>query len=335
MNMSSVLIALAERFSGITPLIPYYHVVSNERLIHICHLHPYKDERQFMDDVDFLGKRYQPLSPRDLIDFARSGKKIKKGSFIITFDDGYSQIFSVVAPILYKKGIPAIFFLASDFIDNRNLGYRNKASIITEHLRRNPDLRTGHESALREILKTSRDQITERILAIPYGEATMLDEIARVLGIDFQEYLRREKPYLTSPQIRSLMDRGFHFGAHSLDHPLFEALPLQDQLKQTIVSLQFLKNAYGLPYSFFAFPHSDHSIHRDYFREIERIVDLSFGTSGIMKDPIATNLQRVNFERSLRPASQILARQLIKKIVGGRSGRMTINRPADRSHPSG
>ena len=335
MTLSSVLIALAERFSGITPLIPYYHVVSNERLIHICHLHPYKDERQFTDDVDFLGKRYQPLSPRDLIDFARSGKKIKKGSFIITFDDGYSQIFSVVAPILYKKGIPAIFFLASDFIDNRNLGYRNKASIIAEHLRRNPGLRTGHESALREMLKTSRDQITERILAIPYGAATMLDEIAGVLGIDFQEYLRRVQPYLTSPQIRSLMDRGFHFGAHSLDHPLFEALPLQDQLKQTIVSLQFLKNAYGLPYSFFAFPHSDDSIHRDYFREIERIVDLSFGTSGIKKDPIATNLQRINFERSLRPASQILARQLIKKIVGGRSGHMTIDRPADRSHHSG
>ena len=335
MTLSSVLIALAERFSGITPLIPYYHVVSNERLIHICHLHPYKDERQFTDDVDFLGKRYQPLSPRDLIDFARSGKKIKKGSFIITFDDGYSQIFSVVAPILYKKGIPAIFFLASDFIDNRNLGYRNKASIIAEHLRRNPGLRTGHESALREMLKTSRDQITERILAIPYGAATMLDEIAGVLGIDFQEYLRRVQPYLTSPQIRSLMDRGFHFGAHSLDHPLFEALPLQDQLKQTIVSLQFLKNAYGLPYSFFAFPHSDDSIHRDYFREIERIVDLSFGTSGIKKDTIATNLQRINFERSLRPASQILARQLIKKIVGGRSGHMTIDRPADRSHHSG
>jgi peptidoglycan/xylan/chitin deacetylase (PgdA/CDA1 family) len=326
MLIHKMLIRLAERFSDITPLIPYYHVVSNERLSHICHLHPYKSERQFTDDVDFLCKRYQSISLDDLIDFAKHGKKLRKGSFIITFDDGYSQIYSVVAPILVKKGIPAIFFLASDFIDNRNLGYRNKASLIVEQLLRDLDNLRGNKPILSEMLNVPCDQLTKRISAIRYEEAGVLDDIAKLIGIDFKEYLLREQPYLTSSQVRSLIEMGFYFGAHSMDHPFFKDLPMQAQLRQTIGSLEFIKNSYGLPYSIFAFPHDDYAISQEYFIKIENIMDLTFGTCGIKKDPIATNLQRINFERTPGPADRIIARQLIKKIVYRRSANMTINR---------
>lgn len=326
MIFHKIFITLAEKISDITPLIPYYHVVSNDRLAHICHIHPYKSERQFMDDVDFLCRRYQPISLGDLIDYAKNGKKLKKGSFIITFDDGYSQIYSVVAPILIKKGIPAIFFLASDFIDNRNLSYRNKASLIVEQLLRDHDDLHGIKHALIEMLKVPCDQLTGRILKIRYEEAKVLDEIAELIGIDFKEHLLKEQPYLTSPQIRNLIEKGFYIGAHSMDHPFFKDLCIQDQFRQTIGSLRFIKNNYGPHYSLFAFPHNDYSISKEFFYKVENITDLTFGTCGIKKDPIATNLQRINFERTLRPASHILARQLMKKIVNRRSKKLTIDR---------
>ena len=326
MIIHQLLISIAEKITDITPLIPYYHTVSNKKLIHVCHLHPYKNERQFIDDVDFLCKRYPPVSLGDLIDCAKHGKKLKKGSFIITFDDGYSQIYSIVAPILLKKGVPAIFFLTSDFIDNKSLSYRNKASIIVEHLLRNHNHLQDIQQALCGTLNVTSEQLATRILAIRYQEANVLEEIGLLLGIDFNEYLLNEQPYLTSAQIRKLIEMGFYIGAHSIDHPYFKDLPLQDQLRQTISSLHFIKNNFGLAYSLFAFPHNDYSIDKEYFHKIENIMDLTFGTCGIKKDPIATNLQRINFESTLRRASNILARQLIKKIIYGRSNNMTINR---------
>jgi peptidoglycan/xylan/chitin deacetylase (PgdA/CDA1 family) len=326
MIIHNVLISFAELFTDITPLIPYYHTVSNERLAHVCHIHPYKNERQFIDDLDFLCKRYHPVSLEGLIDFARHGSRIRKGSFIISFDDGYSQVYSIAAPILFKKGIPAIFFLVSDFIDNKCLGYRNKASIIVEYLLRNHGHLGRIQQALFDMLHVAPDQLVARIMSIRFHEADVLDEIARLIGISFDEYLLNEQPYLTSAQIRKLIDMGFKIGAHSLDHRYYQGLPLQDQLKQTIDSLHIIKNSFRLDYSVFAFPHSDLAIDKEFFLKTGDLVDVTFGTLGIKKDPIASNLQRLNFEKTLRPASEIVARQLIKKIVYGRFKSMSIDR---------
>jgi hypothetical protein len=203
MIVHRILVSLAETVTGITPLVPYYHTVSDERLAHICHLHPYKNKRQFLSDLDFLCRRYQPVSLGDLLDFVKRGKKLKKGSFIITFDDGYSQVYSVVAPLLFQKGIPAIYFLASDFIDNKNLGFRNKASLIVDRLLRDREDPPAHLPAGLAGLNVPADQWPARILAVKYREASVLDEIALSVGIDFQEYLSTEQPYLTSAQVRN------------------------------------------------------------------------------------------------------------------------------------
>ena len=86
------------------------------------------------------------------------------------------------------------------------------------------------------------------------------------------------------------------------------------------------KDRFGLSYSLFAFPHNDRYISRDFFRNTEGVFDLTFGTCGIAKDPIATNLQRINFERSLRPASRIVVRQLIKKAIFRHGGKARLKR---------
>ena len=161
-------ISLADKFSYLAPLIPYYHLVSNERIIHVCHLHSYKNEMQLIDDVEFLCSRYQPLSFDDLIDHVRHGKKLKNGSFLFTFDDGYSQMYSVVAPILTKKGIPAVFFLNTDFIDNKGLCYLNKASIIIEFIISNENYFYNIRKNLHPFLNVPFHEVPKRILSIRY-----------------------------------------------------------------------------------------------------------------------------------------------------------------------
>lgn len=58
----------------------------------------------------------------------------------------------------------------------------------------------------------------------------------------------------------------------------------------------------------------------------ENMMDLAFSPCGINKEPIATNLQRIFFERTLRRASDVLMCQPIKKVVYGRSNKLAINR---------
>ena len=63
-------------------------------------------------------------------------------------------------------------------------------------------------------------------------------------------------------------------------------LPLEEQLRQTIESTRTVRTAFNLPYGVFAFPHSDLGVGAEFFRAIEEtgLVDLSFGTAGLLDD---------------------------------------------------
>jgi peptidoglycan/xylan/chitin deacetylase (PgdA/CDA1 family) len=307
-------VALSERiFQSESLIIPYYHMVCDESLAYVKHLYPYKNIRQFINDLDFLLKEYSPLSLDELIEHINNRKEIRKG-FLLTFDDGFAQMYSIVAPILMKKGIPAVFFLNSRFIDNQEFCYLNKASLLIDFFQKSP---SSHMILKRtyEYLKISNAEVLSRYLhSITYQNRIELDKIAELCNIDFSMYLQTHKPYLDDNQIKSLINQGFSIGAHSIDHPYYPDISLEDQLEQTLESLAFLNERYNLNYSLFAFPHGDIGVSLAFFDQVRSFANITFGTNGPLKDSIPFNLQRINFEKSLEPAKDILRYQLLRKM---------------------
>src|SRR5687767_2369317 len=110
---------------------PFYHLVSNEDVPHIKHLYSFKNVHQFRKDLDVLLKNFIPIDLPDLSKIVREGS-MKKNGFFLSFDDGLSECYHVIAPILKEKGVPATFSINSAFVDNKNLFYRYQASIIIE-----------------------------------------------------------------------------------------------------------------------------------------------------------------------------------------------------------
>lgn len=317
---------LLEKLSGPAPIIPYYHVISNERLTHICHLYSYKNELQFIADLDFLCRRYRPISLTDLLDCVKAGKKTAKGRFILTFDDGYSQMYSTAAPILLKKGIPAVFFINTDFMDNMALCYKNKASLIMEEV-------VGHDDKwrmARQCYPSFADRPVEEahhlISGLGYRDRAVLDDMADRLCLDFTDFLESRQPYLTNDQIRKMIDMGFNIGAHSKDHPLYAELSLNEQLAQTIESVERLREDFDLPYSLFAFPHNDHLVGDDFFQIIRNYTDLTLGTGGGKKADTERHLQRISFEDPGQSAEYNVRRYFLRGYVHHTLRRLGIER---------
>lgn len=299
-------------------IIPYYHMVSNSDIFHIKHLYPHKTVKQFIADIDYLCKHFNPIHLNDLLLFAGQRKPLPRHALLLTFDDGFREMHDIVAPILLQKGVPAIFFINSSFTDNHNLCYQHKASIIAEHLLK----KTVSEVVQKQIatfllqnnIKTS--DIKSGVLDIKYKERYFVDTIAQYLNIDFSNYLAQHKPYLTTDQINKLVSDGFAIGAHSIDHPLYKDLSLEEQLRQTIESVNFVRKSFNLGYGAFAFPHSDNAVSKKYFNQIgaSGLVDISFGTSGMIEDCTQSNFQRFSLERPLMPAEYIFALQFAKRL---------------------
>jgi hypothetical protein len=298
--------------------IPYYHMVSDDDVLHIKHLYPHKSIKQFSDDLDFILKYFSPVSLNDVLENLHKSKTLPSKALHLTFDDGFREIHDIIAPILLKKGIPATFFINSGFMDNKILCYQHKASILIEHTLKR-DFEPNIQNDIKQIFlenKLEFKDIKSGILSIKYRDKFMVDELATVMDIDFTDYLSKNRPYLTTEQIKRLIDSGFTIGAHSIDHPMYANLALEEQLHQTLESVTFIKDKFSLNYSVFAFPHSDHGVSKKYFSQIKKsgLVDISFGTSGIIEDNIPNNLQRFSLEKPLLPAENIIALQCAKRL---------------------
>jgi len=280
-------------------LLPYHHLVSDAPVPHIKHLYPWKGTKDFEKDLDYLLRRFKPVTLPDIIQSLRTGQSLPSGSFLLTFDDGLREVKDIIAPMLLRKGIPAAFFLNSAFLDNKNLFYKFKLSLIIDSLQT-----TDHSKAtldkLYAQLHTDEASVIAAIKKITYTTRGQADEIAAILGISFTQYLAEVKPFLTLDEVSTLLQQGFAIGGHSIDHPYYNQLTLEEQLFQTRQSVDFLVQQFQLPYRAFAFPHTDAGVSKIYFNTLLEgpdPLDVIFGTGNQKRDFNPKILHRFNCER--------------------------------------
>lgn len=308
-----------QKILGIRVLLVYYHMVSdNDNIAHVKYLYDYKCIREFKDDLDFLLKTFYPVTLKELILFIKKGRELPANPILLTFDDGFREMSDVVAPILSEKGFPATFFINSGFIDNKELCYQHKGSILVERLI-NSNIDEALAEKIRSILsqnEISGDDIRSRILSINYHKKYLMDTLAGIMDVDFLEYLQKNKPYLSSEQIMDLIKDGFSIGAHSIDHPLYSDLSIEEQLHQTVESITKIRNQFRLDYGAFAFPHSDYNVSLSFFKRLfdTGLIDVTFGTGGLVRDKFPGSLQRVSLERPALPAENIITYQFVRKL---------------------
>ena len=282
-------------------IFPFYHAITDEVPLHLKHLYLPRRVQQFKDDLEYLLRYYQPISLSELLEVKKGKKELIKNAFHLTFDDGLSQFYDVAAPILKEYGVPATVFLNSSFIDNKELFYRFKASVLFDELN------------------------DPSILSIPYSDRRKLDELAQQNGIDFASYLKEQQPYLSSEQIKILMEQGFTFGAHSIDHPLYHQLTIEEQLHQTEESVQKVNNQFDTGYKVFSFPFTDDGVDTSFFENIRGKVDATFGCAGLKKQEYDFHYQRILMETN-GEAKQILKTEYLYYLMKGVIGRNKVIR---------
>lgn len=257
-----------------------FHAVEDERKSYIRHLYDYHTAAEFERVLDELLAHFRPLEDLSPEGIARAGAD----RFVITFDDGLRSAYEVAAPILERKGIPAIFFLISDFIADEAVGHhvedRFQASLIIDRL---PgcaeDTRRSITERLVEAGYPGRD-IPAALQSIRRADIGVYTEVARLMDLNLEEFFSEEKPYMSRSEMADLARRGFYLGAHSRDHSRYWEIPLEEQVAQTVDSMRTVSEMFGLSYRYFAFPYKNKGITPAFYEQTRSEVDLYFTTSG-------------------------------------------------------
>ena len=84
-------------------------------------------------------------------------------------------------------------------------------------------------------------------------------------------------------------------GAHSIDHPHFNSIPVAEQKRQIKESINFIEEQLGITQKTFAFPFDDQGVTKEIYNDIKDIA-LYFGTSGIKTGSVLNSYQRTIIE---------------------------------------
>lgn len=280
------------KWSGQSLIFPFYHAVSEEAIPHVSHLYRVPKPREFERDLDLLLKHFEPMDMETYLALDRKGRA--RRGMVLTFDDGLKECHQIIAPLLKKKGIPAVFFLNNRFIDNHGLFYRYKASLIIHQVRED----CQNMEKVSAFLKIPQAYVEKSIRMIGPKQSSLLDILARESDIEFSTYLRDKPVYMSTGEIEDLLAWGFDIGGHSLDHQNFSFLNEAEMFEQVKMSIEDLIKRFSVTTRYFSFPFTTDGVPRGIIHQLldEGVASALMGTAGLKKTGRQNYIQRIPME---------------------------------------
>lgn len=217
---------------------------------------PGVDVAQFERQIEHLASNYRILGAKELYDSLQGGSAFPKRSALVTFDDGYKDNYLNAYPILRKRRIPAIIFLTTGSIENRELLWWDVLGYAASKIRAD----TKREEIVVDVEGEATfrlDEITpliERLKDVP--DSVRRRAIARLMddhSIDIPSELVEEN-LLTWQEVKEMAEGGIHFGAHTVDHPILTRMPLEEAKEQISGSKDRIEKRIGQEVFSFAYP---------------------------------------------------------------------------------
>lgn len=268
-----------------------YHCISDELVVHAAGIMPVKTVRQFESDLDSLQRHFNMVSYDEVVAHRQAGKPLPPRAVLLTIDDGFSNAYTVVRPILKKRGVPATFFVVTDTLDNRAMADTHRKALCKYRMAVGP-------RSINETLRLFNQQVPEAPLdfegfhawfdKLTFGQRRCLDVLCDILDADVEAYLSDHRPYMTRDEVRTMSDEGFTIGAHSKTHRELWLLGEGEELEREIgESCAEVCRLTGKPTSPFSFPYQSNRIRRAVLGEVrarQPHVGLMFDTHGFRKD---------------------------------------------------
>lgn len=252
----------------------FYHSVSDEYLPHVQHLYAPEPVARFDAALQYIRRHYQPVDDAQIEAYRFEGKPLPRRALHLSFDDGFSECYSVVRPLLLKHSIPCTFYVTTSWLDNASMFYRNKTSLCIEQMRTlEHDAAKMVLTSLNNALSLSLRDVSsfERwIRTLQAAKEDIIDMTAKMLGVDVKAYLHERTPYLTREQVRTLHADGFTIGAHTVRHAKLATLSDAEIEREIVDSAREVQAITGQPRVTLSFPYSGNGLRRALLADIRQ-----------------------------------------------------------------
>jgi peptidoglycan/xylan/chitin deacetylase (PgdA/CDA1 family) len=216
----------------------------------------------FKRQLEFLNKRYSIIPFHQYLDFLNGEvSQLPPNPLIITIDDGYRDNYDIAFPILQQYEIPAMIFLATDFITRKRWLWSNKLEYILKNSLSKKfefsfggdqcafqiDTFSGWHAAQLAIFNHCRNVSNE-------NKNQLLGRLAKELAVEVPSEVTDEFLPLTWEHIREMHVAGVDFGSHTCSHPICSRLMGGELVDELVDSKLEIEDQLGSVVEVFCYP---------------------------------------------------------------------------------
>lgn len=256
-----------------------------------------------------------------LADFVRvlNGNYRPRNPFLLSFDDGYASNRHHALPIFQALGVPATFFIASDYITQRRLFWWDRLTWCCNHAAfsqfevPHPEgkppfvIERGNSGCLQQLFRFVKDTPGVRL-------PEFLTSVTHAAGLEWdraRERVLADSLLMTWDDIRVLADAGMDIGSHTRTHRVLATVPAAELDAELRGSRLDIEAELNRPVSAIAYPVGHSIAARPDLREAVIAAGYSLGftnASGMQRirwgrDPDRFDLRRLATEQTMSDAA--------------------------------
>ena len=219
----------------------------------------------FKDQIQYIKKHYDVISGPELMAAIIEGAPLPPHPLLLTFDDGYTDHYTEVFPVLDRENLPGCFFppakcvLEHEVLDVNKIHFVlasvPETRILVEHIFKWIDENRVRYNLIapaaywEKLAKPNRFDPAEVIFCKRMLQRELPLELRQVFTDKlFRKYVTNDEAsfsrelYMGVEQIRVLQRHGMYVGSHGWDHIWLNTFSAEQQEKEIDQSLMFLKS---------------------------------------------------------------------------------------------
>lgn len=218
----------------------------------------------FVEQLDYIQRHYIVMRPEDVIAEAKSKREsLPRNAIVLTFDDGYRDHYDNVFPVLFERGLSAMFFPVVKAVADHQLLEVNKIHFILASVedpaRLLPDLFEMLDEHRAQFGLESNEAYYQRLAVANRFDPPEVIFVKRLLQHELPEPLRNvitqqlfkrfvsvdeatfaQELYVSEAQLKVMIGCGMYVGSHGANHLWLDKVDPEQQAREVDASLEFL-----------------------------------------------------------------------------------------------